>query len=138
MAQIEAEFGRIDIRVNNAGGAIIPLERSQASVVPDGDVQVTLDANLMSTVHCCQAVIPTMRAQGSGAIVNISSLAALTPNPRGNLAFYAASKAAVATYTRYLATELGPNGIRTNCIAPGVMQPERPVEPPAERADGRW
>src|SRR3546814_11317587 len=77
-----------------------------------------------------------MRAQGSGAIVNISSLAALTPNPRGNLAFYAASKAAVATYTRYLATELGPNGIRVNCIAPGVMQTARLVAQAAERGIG--
>jgi NAD(P)-dependent dehydrogenase (short-subunit alcohol dehydrogenase family) len=114
-------LGRIDIIVNNAGGAITPAERSYASITPEEDTRTLMDVNFMSTVHCCQAVVPIMKKQGGGVIVNISSQSGITTYNQGLLAVYAASKAAVTHYTRYLAAELGPDGIRANCLAPGIM-----------------
>ena len=62
-----------------------------------------------------------MKQQRSGRIVTVSSLAASTPNGAGGGGHYAAAKAAVAVYTRYVAQELGPFGINANCIAPGSI-----------------
>src|SRR6185437_16448455 len=78
IARAHQAFGRIDVLVNNAGGAITPVERSAASVAPEEDIQRMLDVNLMSAIHCCQAVAPIMKAQGGGVIVNISTMAAAT------------------------------------------------------------
>ncbi|MGJ7510905.1 SDR family NAD(P)-dependent oxidoreductase [Variovorax sp. GT1P44] len=131
-----AALGRIDILVNNAGGAITPAERSLASVTPEEDTRLLMDVNYMSTVHCCQAAAPAMQRQGSGVIVNISSQSGITTYNQGLLAAYAASKAAVTHYTRYLAAELGPKGIRANCLAPGVMLTARVAAQAAARGIG--
>lgn len=69
----------------------------------------------------CQAVAPIMQRQRGRVIVNISSQSGITTYNQGLPAAYAASKAAVTNYTRYLAAELGPDGIRANCLAPGIM-----------------
>ncbi|WP_076999793.1 SDR family NAD(P)-dependent oxidoreductase [Variovorax sp. KK3] len=129
-----AEFGRIDILVNNAGGAFTPMERSTASRMPDEDTDAMLDVNYRSALFCSQEVVPAMRARGSGVIVNVATLAALDPSrAMGRLAPYAVAKGAVLTLTRYLAAELGPDGIRVNCIAPGSMLTERIRKQAAER-----
>jgi NAD(P)-dependent dehydrogenase (short-subunit alcohol dehydrogenase family) len=138
-AAIEAAceaLGRIDILVNNAGGALTPAERSHASVTPEEDTRLLMDVNFMSTLHCCQAVAPLMKRQSSGVIVNISSQSAITTYNQGLLAVYAAAKAAVTHYTRYLAAELGPEGIRANCLAPGVMLTARVAAQAAARGIG--
>jgi len=114
-------FGRIDILVNNAGGLVTPVERSQGSIIPEEDVRTMLDVNLMTTIFCCQAVIPTMVKQGSGVIVNVSSGTARNIVMGGRMAIYGAAKAAVTHFTRNLAMELGPNGIRVNAISPGLI-----------------
>jgi NAD(P)-dependent dehydrogenase (short-subunit alcohol dehydrogenase family) len=121
MSRVRDALGRIDILVNNAGGAITPVERSKPSIVPDEDIRLTFDANLMSTIYCCQAVIPDMKAAKAGVIVNTASTAARVIAPGGALSLYGVAKAAVTHYTRDLAAELGPFGIRVNAIAPGVM-----------------
>ena len=122
IARIAGAFGGIDILVNNAGGHVTPADRSDASTMPEEDVRKLLDANFMSTMFCCQAVAPLMKKQGGGVIVNTSSQAGVTTyKHQGRIAGYAAAKAAVSQYTRYLAAELGPHGIRVNCLAPGVM-----------------
>jgi NAD(P)-dependent dehydrogenase (short-subunit alcohol dehydrogenase family) len=129
-------FGRLDVLVNNAGGAITPAERSRASETPEADTRLLFDVNYMSTQFCCQAAVPAMKRQGGGVIVNISSQSGITTYKQGLIAAYAASKAAVATYTRYLAADLGPHGIRVNAISPGVMMTARVAQAAAQRGIG--
>lgn len=137
IAQVEAAFGGIDILVNNAGGHVTPADRSDASTMPEEDVRKLLDANFMSTMFCCQAVVPAMKRQGRGVIINTSSQAGVTTyGHQGRIAGYAAAKAAVSQYTRYLAAELGPHGIRVNCLAPGVMLTARVAAQAAARGIG--
>jgi NAD(P)-dependent dehydrogenase (short-subunit alcohol dehydrogenase family) len=130
----QAEFGRIDILVNNAGGAFTPVERSTASQVPDEDSALMFDVNYMSALYCCQEVLPAMRAQHSGVIVNIATMAALDASKTAaRLVPYAVAKGAVLQYTRFLAAEVGPDGIRVNCLSPGGMLTARIRKQAAER-----
>jgi NAD(P)-dependent dehydrogenase (short-subunit alcohol dehydrogenase family) len=129
-------LGRLDILVNNAGGALTPADRSRASESPEEDTRFLLDVNYMSAVHCCQAAAPIMKAQHAGVIVNISSQSAISTYQQGLLAGYSAAKAAVTQYTRYLAAELGPYGIRANCLAPGIMMTSRVAALAAARGVG--
>jgi NAD(P)-dependent dehydrogenase (short-subunit alcohol dehydrogenase family) len=131
-----AHFGRLDILVNNAGGAITPANRSHPSEATEEDTRLLFDVNFMSTQFCCKAAIPAMKKLGAGVIVNISSQSGISTYKGGMIAAYAASKAAVAQYTRYLAAEVGPHGIRANCISPGVMMTARIAQAARERGIG--
>ena len=84
-------------------------------------LQLVTSMNLFGTVYAVNAVAPIMKAQRSGRIVTVSSIAGLGPSPDGGYAHYGAAKAAIAHYTKYLAQDLGPFGINANCIAPGVI-----------------
>jgi NAD(P)-dependent dehydrogenase (short-subunit alcohol dehydrogenase family) len=121
VAKIVRELGRIDILVNNAGGVLTPFERGFASSMPEDDLRFIVDVNLMSTIFCCQAVAPHMKAQKSGKIINVSSQAGVRGNDAGHIAHYCVAKAGIAEYTRLLAGELGPHNINVNAIAPGVV-----------------
>jgi 3-oxoacyl-[acyl-carrier protein] reductase len=117
---IEAETGGpIGILVNNAGGvagqACKPIES-----VNDADWKSVMDANLTATFHSSRAVVTGMKKAGHGVIVNIGSGASERPSLTGVQA-YCAAKHAVLGLTRQLAHELGPFGIRVNCIAPGFI-----------------
>jgi 3-oxoacyl-[acyl-carrier protein] reductase len=122
-------LGRIDILVNNAG------------VAPGGPVEtlseeawdLNLDVNLKGTFLMCQAVVPVMKRQRSGRIINAASFAAILPITGS--AAYAASKAGVHYFTRALAGELGPWNVTVNCYAPGMIPTEinRFSELPPER-----
>jgi NAD(P)-dependent dehydrogenase (short-subunit alcohol dehydrogenase family) len=136
VGQTIAHFGRLDILVNNAGGAITPAERSHPSEATEEDTRLLFDVNFMSTQFCCKAAIPAMKRQGGGVIVNISSQSGISTYKGGMIAAYAASKAAVAQYTRYLAAEVGPHGIRANCISPGVIMTARVAQAARERGIG--
>jgi 3-oxoacyl-[acyl-carrier protein] reductase len=111
-------FDRIDILVNNAGIAGGTRVEQLGEDVWDANLAV----NLKGTFLMCQAVIPAMKSQNSGRIINASSFAANIPGLGG--AAYAASKSGVESLTRVLAGELGPHEITVNCYAPGMIPTE--------------
>jgi NAD(P)-dependent dehydrogenase (short-subunit alcohol dehydrogenase family) len=123
--QALADFGHIDILINNAGGGAGDIPRSFASIVSEEDLRLTFDRNLMGTIFCCQAVAPVMKEQKWGRIVTTSSQAGLRAQDGGFYAPYGVAKAGVISYTRYLAQELGPFGITVNCLAPAFVRTGR-------------
>ena len=105
--------GPVDALVNNAGiGWLGAFEGT-----PDATVRSLFKTNVFGTFEMIRAVLPQMRAQGSGVIVNVSSSVTMKPLPL--LSAYTASKAAVNAYTECLALELAPLGIRTRLVLPG-------------------
>ena len=112
-----ARFGRVDILVNNAGGL---LGRHGVAEMPEAFYHAVMNVNVLTTFLCCQAVAPGMIARGSGAIVNLTSLAAHNGGGPG-ASVYAAAKAAVLALTKAYAKELAPHGIRVNAVSPGLI-----------------
>lgn len=112
--------GAIDILINNAGGVAGHAHQPIEDVTDDAWDRV-IDINLGSTFALSRAVAPAMKQRGAGAIVNISSGAALQASLTGVQA-YCAAKHAVLGLTRQLAHELGPHGIRVNAVAPGFVR----------------
>jgi 3-oxoacyl-[acyl-carrier protein] reductase len=113
-----SRYGSIDILVNNAGVA----PTGPADDYDEKDWDATLDINLKGTFLMCKAVIPVMKKQNSGRIINASSFAAIVP--RVGTVAYASSKAGVVYLTRVLAGELGPWNITVNSYAPGMVPTE--------------
>lgn len=118
-------YGRVDILVNNAAlyGA---LKGGRFEKIDETEWQRAFDVNVTGVWRCCKAVTPHMRAQGGGAIINISSIGALHGNPLG--LHYTATKGAVVTMTRSLARELGADNIRVNAIAPSGVATDGTAE----------
>jgi 3-oxoacyl-[acyl-carrier protein] reductase len=110
-------FGRIDILVNNAG-SIVKLMRIEDCT--DELWNAVMDVNLKSVFLCSQMVIPYLKEQRGGRIINLSSLAAQLGGRGGSLP-YAAAKSAVNTFTKGLANELGPYNVTVNAVAPGII-----------------
>jgi NAD(P)-dependent dehydrogenase (short-subunit alcohol dehydrogenase family) len=111
------QFKKIDILVNNAG--IGPLPRSIAAVTEEEWDRV-MAVNLKGVFLCSRAVIPSMKRNGFGRIINISSMAAIAP-PAPNC-HYSAAKAGILGFTRDLALELAPFNICVNAILPGAIR----------------
>ena len=112
-----ARYGRLDILVNNAAtnphfGTILEAD--------DSYWRKTIDVNLMGNVWLTQAAVRQMRAGGGGKIINVASIVGL--NPGRYQGIYSLTKAAVISLTKTLATELGPDSIQVNAIAPGLVQ----------------
>ena len=118
LAALAAEVGPVSILVNNAGiwrfGPLLDAPRS--------DIDDVLGVNLVGPINCCRAFVPGMAAGGGGAIVNISSAAAVTNSP--GIQVYPVTKGAVETLTKQLALELGLQGIRVNAVGPGLIVTE--------------
>lgn len=110
-------FGQVDVLHNNAYWA--PLNRS-VTQTSDQEWDQTLDVTLRGVFHGCRSVIPVMLECGGGSIVNMASVAATISSPR--FAAYTAAKGGVVSLTRSVAFDYGPDGIRCNAIAPGLIQ----------------
>jgi 3-oxoacyl-[acyl-carrier protein] reductase len=125
-----ARFGRIDILVN-AAAIYVTLERTPFSEVDLAEWAKVLNVDFNGTALCSRAVLPAMKEQGSGAIVNMGSVNThLVPEGRTH---YNSAKSAVETFTRTLAREVGPFGIRVNALAPGLVRTGRAHLVPDER-----
>src|SRR4029077_15367088 len=119
--QIVAGGGRLDIAVCNAGGGLGTPADSKASTMDLAQFDAVMRRNLYGTVHTCTAVAPTMKEQGAGKIITVSSQAGRRASGDGGYAHYGTAKAAIIMYTKELAQDLGPHGIQVNCIAPGYI-----------------
>ncbi len=117
VAAVHRAWGRIDILINNAGDLI--ARRTLKDMTEEYWDQI-MDLNMKSVFLCTQAVWQEMAARKSGYIVNVSSIAGRNGGGVGAAA-YAAAKGGLLTYTKGLAKELAPHGIRVNGIAPGVI-----------------
>lgn len=108
-----AAFGRVDVLVNNAGIVL----RGTIDDTTLADFDRTMDVNVKGTLLMCQLVVPIMRSQGGGSIVNTASVLA-TKGAKDRIA-YSASKGAVLSLSRAMAAELIRENIRVNCVSPG-------------------
>jgi NAD(P)-dependent dehydrogenase (short-subunit alcohol dehydrogenase family) len=116
IATVVAQFGRIDILINNAGvGPPNPAE-----TVTEADFDRTMAINLKGTFFACQAAGQAMLAQGGGRIINLSSQAGFVALPTESV--YCMTKAAITHLTRCLAVEWGPKGIAVNAVAPTFIK----------------
>ena len=136
-ARVMEEYGRLDVLVNNAGGARL----SEGGVTTDTrsveDFEYVININIRGTFLCCRQALPIMRELGGGSIINLGSISGMVGRDRWvyegsemvpNMGDYTASKGAVIAYTRDLAAENGAHGIRVNSISPGGFERGQPPE----------
>lgn len=120
------EFNKIDIVVNNAGmSANQPIENTSVE-----DFESIIDLNVSAMFRLIKAVVPTMKQQGGGVILNTSSMVSIHGQPAG--IGYPTSKFAVNGLTKSLARELAPSGIRVNAVAPGIINTDMVANLPEE------
>jgi 3-oxoacyl-[acyl-carrier protein] reductase len=120
--EIERELGPIDILVANAGGSFSqpgPLEETT-----EEGWRAAVEGNLTATFLTIKSVLPGMKSRKAGNIITMSSSAARRAHPRSPVP-YAAAKAGIQMLTQHLAAQVGPHGIRVNCIAPETILTER-------------
>jgi NAD(P)-dependent dehydrogenase (short-subunit alcohol dehydrogenase family) len=122
LQSVAAEHGSVDVLYNNAG--INQFTVLEETSLEDRDNMI--DVNINGVWNGCRAVIPIMREQGSGSIINISSVYGYLGYPTETT--YCLTKGAVLNFTRALATELGPDGIRVNAVAPGFIDTDMPMQ----------
>ncbi|MEF8867096.1 MAG: SDR family oxidoreductase [Haloarculaceae archaeon] len=122
------EFGSVDVAVANAGGGVGPIDDTFASEIDPEHLHATVERNLYGTIYTCVAVAPYMKEQGGGRIVTVSSGSGREARANGSYAHYGAAKAGVIMYTKYLAQDVGEDGIAANVIAPGTIGTGRLME----------
>src|SRR5215208_2158689 len=123
--RVEGELGPVDILVANAGGSFSPPGPLEETT--EEGWRASVDGNLTATFLTLKSFVPGMKERRSGNIITVSSAAARRPHPRSPVP-YAAAKAGVQIMTQDLAAQVGPFGIRVNCIAPETILTERNEE----------
>jgi 3-oxoacyl-[acyl-carrier protein] reductase len=125
--QVEAELGPVDILVNNASirFPMVPFAQYHWE-----DFERKLTQELRASFNCCQAVLPSMLARQKGAIVNVSSGLSRVPGP--GFVAHSSAKSALDAFSKSLALELGPQGIRVNVVAPGLVPTDATAHLPKE------
>jgi 3-oxoacyl-[acyl-carrier protein] reductase len=118
--RVEREFDEVDVVAAFAGGAGAPKPTAELTIE---DWRHTIDTDLTSAFLTIQAFLPSMVGRGTGSIVTMSSAAGRLPSRAS--AAYAAAKAGVSMLTRHLAAEVGPSGVRLNCVAPSATRNEK-------------
>ncbi|WP_440770006.1 SDR family NAD(P)-dependent oxidoreductase [Natronorubrum sp. DTA28] len=124
-----SEYG-LDIMVNNAG---VSHQRANVEEIDEDERDRIIDVNVKGVWNGCHAAIPYFKEQGSGAIVNTASLAGVIGAPQ--LGAYSLTKGAVVNFTRTVAAEVGPHGVRANAVCPGVTDTAMPRE---NRTEAEW
>jgi 3-oxoacyl-[acyl-carrier protein] reductase len=121
-------FGRIDVLINNAAVfSVVPMNRGRIEAIDPAEWDRLMAVNLRGLFFCCRAVLPAMRAQRMGKIINIASGTVFAGAP-GRI-HYVTSKAATIGFTRTLAREVGEHNINVNCLAPGnTLSEEHPTD----------
>ena len=127
-AAVLQHFGRIDVLINNAAiFATIPMNRGRIETIDADEWDRLMAVNLKGLFFCCRAVLPSMRAQKSGKIINIASGTVFAGSP-GRI-HYVTSKMATIGFTRTLAREVGDDNINVNVLAPGnTLSEENPSQ----------
>ena len=120
--RVEQELGPIDILVANAGGSFTPP--GPLEEITEEGWHASVEGNLTATFLTIKSILPGMKERKAGTILTISSSAARRANSRSPVP-YAAAKAGIEILTQHLATQVGPFGIRVNCIAPETILTER-------------
>jgi NAD(P)-dependent dehydrogenase (short-subunit alcohol dehydrogenase family) len=128
---VERSLGGLDVLVNNAG---IAGPTAKIEDIRPEDWERTLAVDVNGMFYCTRKAMPMLKRSGGGSIINLSSIA-------GRLAFpmrtpYSAAKWAVVGFTQSLAAEAGPDGVRVNCIQPGIVEGERVERIMAAKAEG--
>ena len=125
------KLGGLDTLVNNAGAMV---RRAPFGEIDDPLIDEVFDLNVRSVVQACQAAVPHLETSGGGAIINVGSIAGSNGGGPG-AAIYAGAKSFVHSVTRYLAKDLGPQGIRVNTVSPGVIDTPFHAATPPERME---
>jgi len=115
--QTVAEFGAIDILVNNAGSLV---ERLKILELTEERWDEVINLNLKSAFLCCRAIAASMMERKAGAVINVSSIAGRNGGALGSI-HYSTAKGGLITFTKGLAKELAPFGVRVNAVSPGVI-----------------
>jgi 3-oxoacyl-[acyl-carrier protein] reductase len=121
-SEIERAFGPVDVLVANAGGS--PTRPGPFETISEDGWRAAIDGNLTATFLTIRCFLPAMKERKSGNIITMSSAAARRPHPQSPVP-YAAAKAGIQMMTQHLAAQVGPHGIRVNCLAPETILTEK-------------
>lgn len=132
LQRLHATEGRLDVLINNVG----QRRRAPLEELPADALRELLEVNLVSAWHLCREAARPMQRQGSGSIINVTSIAG--PIARSGDAAYTTAKGALDAMTRALAAELGPQGVRVNAIAPGFFATETNAGMVADAGIADW